>query len=334
MKLILRQFQSPGDIVMLTAAVRDLHRAYPGRYLTDVRTSAPDLWHHNPNITPIADDDPAARTIACHYPLIHQSNQRPIHFIQAFTAFLNDTLGTRIATTDFHGDIHLSDEERGWISQVAERVGEPLPFWLITAGGKYDFTAKWWDPARFQQVVDAFAGKILFVQVGAAEHHHPRLKGCLDLIGRTDLRQLVRLVHHAQGVVTPVSLLMHLAAAVPPPPGAPPRRPCVVVAGGREPPQWEAYPAHQFIHTVGALPCCADGGCWKSRVAPIGDGDEKDRPENLCVAPVASGAVTLPRCLDLITADHVVDRIAGYFRGGAVEFLKPPQSARVASLLP
>ena len=29
-KLILRNFQSPGDIVMLTAAVRDLHRAYPG----------------------------------------------------------------------------------------------------------------------------------------------------------------------------------------------------------------------------------------------------------------------------------------------------------------
>ena len=31
-KLILRNFQSPGDIVMLTAAVRDLHRCYPGRY--------------------------------------------------------------------------------------------------------------------------------------------------------------------------------------------------------------------------------------------------------------------------------------------------------------
>ena len=28
-KLVLRNFQSPGDIVMLTAAVRDLHRAYP-----------------------------------------------------------------------------------------------------------------------------------------------------------------------------------------------------------------------------------------------------------------------------------------------------------------
>ena len=40
-KLILRNFQSPGDIVMLTAAVRDIHRAHPGEFLTDVRTSCP-----------------------------------------------------------------------------------------------------------------------------------------------------------------------------------------------------------------------------------------------------------------------------------------------------
>jgi hypothetical protein len=42
-KLILRNFQSPGDILMLTAAVRDLHRAHPGEFLTDVRTSCPGL---------------------------------------------------------------------------------------------------------------------------------------------------------------------------------------------------------------------------------------------------------------------------------------------------
>ena len=47
-KLVLTNFQSPGDIVMLTAAVRDLHRAHPGEFLTDVRTSCPDLWLNNP----------------------------------------------------------------------------------------------------------------------------------------------------------------------------------------------------------------------------------------------------------------------------------------------
>ena len=43
-RLILRSFQSPGDVVMLTAAVRDLHAACPGQFVTDVRTSADALW--------------------------------------------------------------------------------------------------------------------------------------------------------------------------------------------------------------------------------------------------------------------------------------------------
>ena len=132
-------------------------------------------------------------------------------------------------------------------------------------------------------VVERFAGRILFVQVGEAGHHHPALRGVLDLRGRTTLRQLVRLVHHAQGVLCPVTLLMHLAAAVEVGPGMPRNRPCVVVAGGREPAQWEAYPHHQYLHTNGALRCCDHGGCWKARVVPLGDGDKMDEARNLCV---------------------------------------------------
>jgi len=55
-KLILSNFQAPGDAVMLTAAVRDLHRSYPGRFLTDVRTPYPELWDNNPYLNEIDDD--------------------------------------------------------------------------------------------------------------------------------------------------------------------------------------------------------------------------------------------------------------------------------------
>ena len=41
-KIILRNRQSPGDIVVLSAAVRDLHLTYPGQFLTDVRWGAMD----------------------------------------------------------------------------------------------------------------------------------------------------------------------------------------------------------------------------------------------------------------------------------------------------
>ena len=55
-RLILRNFQSPGDIVMLTAAVRDLHRSNPGQFVTDVRTPCPQLWENNPHLTPLKED--------------------------------------------------------------------------------------------------------------------------------------------------------------------------------------------------------------------------------------------------------------------------------------
>ena len=172
-------------------------------------------------------------------------------------------------------------------------------------------------------------GHVLFVQVGESGHAHPPLRGVLDLRGKTTLRELVRLVYHAQGVLCPVTLMMHLAAAVECPPGRVRNRPCVVVAGGREPPHWEAYPHHQFLHRAGALRCCENGGCWKSRVVPLGDGDEKDAPENCCVDVVG----TLPRCMDLIAAEDVIRAIEVYFAGGAIDYLTDDEARSVAEVL-
>jgi ADP-heptose:LPS heptosyltransferase len=293
---------------MLTAAVRDLHRKYPGMFLTDVRTPCPQLWENNPDITPLDEFETGTETIACHYPLIHRSNSTPAHFVQGFIEYLNCILDLRIQITEFRGAIYLSDQERAWISQVDELTGGGQPFWIVAAGGKRDFTVKWWDWRRYQQVVNHFSDRILFVQIGESGHYHPPLENVIDLRGKTDLRQLIRLVYHAEGVLSPVSLPMHLAAAVETRPRGPKNRPCVVVAGGREPPHWEAYPHHQFIHTVGALRCCDNGGCWKSRTAPLGDGQSGDLPENLCVDVRGD----LPACMDMITAEDVIRRIGMY----------------------
>jgi hypothetical protein len=318
-KLILRNFQSPGDGVMLTAALRDLHLCYPRTFKTDVRSSCPALWENNPWLTPLDEKDPEVRVLRCDYPMVHRSNEAPLHFIHGFIEDLNRKLDLSIRATEFKGDLHLSAREKSWYSQVREILGEDLPFWIVVSGGKYDFTAKWWDPARTQKVVDHFLGRLLFVQVGEQGHHHPPLRNVIDLRGKTDLRQLVRLVYHSQGVLCGVSALMHLAAAVEVKGGRPKNRPCVVVAGGREPSQWEAYPHHQYLHTNGALLCCDNGGCWKSRVLPLGDGDEADK--SLCVDPVGS----LPRCMDMITAEDVIRRVELYFQGGAVRPLTPEE---------
>jgi len=323
-KLLLKAGYAPGDIIMLTAAVRDLQRCYPGEFQVDVRTPYPDLWRHNPYLTPLQKNAPDVEPLDCDYPLIQLANRLPFHALHGFVRFLNDHLGRQISPTDFRGDIHLSPEEQAAPSQVECLLESRIPYWLISAGGKFDLTIKWWEHARWQAVVDHFRERILFVQVGGARDFHPRLDGVLDLRGWTNLRQLIRLVYRAQGVLCPVTCLMHLAAAVPTPAGQPPLRPCVVVAGGREPVHWEAYPGHRFLHNVGALPCSADGGCWKRRTVPLGDGDENDQPEHLCVAPVAD----LPRCMDLITPQEVIRAIDTFFQGGTLGELTARQARK------
>ncbi|HEX4646867.1 MAG TPA: glycosyltransferase family 9 protein, partial [Verrucomicrobiae bacterium] len=322
-KLLLKCGLSAGDIVMLTAAVRDLHRCHPGRFVTDVRTPFPELWENNPFLASLSEEDPGVEQIDCSYPLINQCNDTPYHCLHGFIEFFNDRLGLAIKPAAFKGDIHLSEQEKAWYSQVHEVTGEDTPFWILAAGGKYDVTLKWWQSERYQEVVNHFRGKIQFVQVGGHGHHHPKLDGVIDLRGQTSFRELVRLVYHAQGVLCPITALMHLAAAVETKPGRPSNRACVVIAGGREPAHWEAYPGHQFIHTNGALACCANGGCWKDRTVPLRDGDQRDRPGHLCVN-VING---LARCLDLITPAEVICRIETYFRGGALQYLSSHEKA-------
>lgn len=321
-KLILRCGLAPGDIVMLTAAVRDLHRLYPGKFLTDVRTSCPDIWDHNPYLTPLSEDDPEVEQIDCAYPLINKCNTTPYHCLHGFIEFLNERLNLSIKPTVFQGDIHLSQRERTWYSQVYEVAGRNIPFWIVAAGGKYDVTIKWWKTERYQEVVDRFRGRLQFVQVGQVGHHHPKLDGVIDLRGQTTLRELIRLVYHAQGVLCSVTALMHLAAAVPRGPRQALHRPCVVVAGGREPAHWEAYPDHQFIHTNGMLNCCSNAPCWKDRSFRLRDGDPRDRQRELCLD--APGG--LPRCMGMISAGEVVRRIEMYFEGGV---LKPLARAQI-----
>lgn len=139
-RLLLKSFQSPGDVVMLTAAVRDLHAACPGQFVTDVRTSADELWHHNPWITPLDEYDPEVDVLDMHYPLIHQSNQRPYHFLHGFVQYLESSLDRRIPVTRFHGDIHLAPEEKEWPPLPGQDL--PSKYWIMIAGGKHDFTAK------------------------------------------------------------------------------------------------------------------------------------------------------------------------------------------------
>jgi len=321
-KVIFKNFQAPGDIVMMTAAIRDLHMNHPGKFVTDVRTNSMSIWENNPYITKMRENDPGVESYSTEYPLIHQSNQGPYHFSEGFTEHFEDLLDIRIKNRIGRGQIIMSSQEEGWGNTERgtwfKEFGyqQDVHYWILNAGYKNDFTAKMWPAHRYQSVVDHFKGRIAFVQIGHKDHNHPNLKGVINLVGKTDDRQLIRLVWASSGVLTPCSYPMTLAAAVPVRPGTCNGhldRPCVIVAGGREPSGWQAYTNHQFIHTCGTLPCCSNGGCWISRVKPIGDGDEKDR-KNLCQHVVKTkDGDEIPYCMDMISSDEVIRRIELYY---------------------
>ena len=211
--------------------------------------------------------------------------QRPHHVLEAYCEGLARALGLPELRPRhwLRPSLLLTAEEKAWASQIQEVTGRRDPFWLINAGTKQDYTAKAW--RGYQRVVELTADRIRWVQVGSAEHLHEPLTGtALNLLGATDLRQLVRLVYHAEGVLCGVTALQHLAHWVEPGPANPlGRRQAVIVAGGREPPHWFAYPGQHVFHTIGELDCCARGGCWRSRIEPLRDGAHHNH--SLCSHP-------------------------------------------------
>lgn len=317
-KILFKNSQSPGDILMLTAAVRDLKLSHPDIEI-GIDTSCMEIWENNPHITKLDKNDKNVEVYKAEYPLIHNSNEGQYHFIHGFRKDIEEKLNLIIKPTKFKGDIHISGEEKSWTSQI-EEMGIKDKFWIIVAGGKYDFTAKWWPPSYYQEVVNHFKGKITFVQCGEEGHWHPYLDNVINLVGKTNLRQFIRLIYHSIGIVSPISFAMHATAAIESRHGLK-NRPAIIIAGGREPSQWEKYPHHRFLETNGCLLCCDNGGCWKSRCHKVGDGDSKDTEKELCLSPVKTeDGINVAKCLFMIKPRDVICAIEMYYNGGVLKY--------------
>lgn len=339
-KLILKSFQSPGDTLMLTAAIRDLHRTYPKIFLTDVRTFQLDIWKNNPYITKLSNDDPSVVQIDCEYNLIHSSNQLPYHFIHGFRMDLEKKLGIKISAGEFRGEVYLSQEEKEETS-LLDKYGITGDFWIVIPGGKYDYTAKWPYPDYLQEVINYFQNKITFVSCGHKDDFHPNLKNVIDLRGKTSIRDFIKLMYHAYGVLCPVTFAMHLAAAVETKPGRPKNRACVVIAGGREPVQWEQYPHHRYLSMNGCMDCCNDGGCWKDRATLIND-DDTHKNDNSCVYPIEIntkedidsskflGSLKIAKCITMITPSDIIRSINMYYQHFSDVSIEPCSTYNVA----
>lgn len=301
--LILKNSLSPGDVLVMTAAVYSLHRQHPGRFLTAVETTADALFEGNPDIVSKERAyEEGGQLLEMHYPAVHQSNQRGIHMMAGYCEWLEDRLGVKVPLLTNRPMLYVRYREKTWINQVAE-TGDEQPFWLLNAGVKQDYQAKQYP--HYQKVVDLLQGRVRFVQIGERHHLHRPLTGVAHgFLGKTDCRQLVRLVYNCQGVVSGVSFPMHLAAAL--------QKPAVILAGGREPRAWNTYPKQVLFSTVGQYDCCREEACWRSRVRKMGDNSEQDN--SLCTLPAETDPPA-GRCMAEIEPERVAEEI-WKFSGG------------------
>jgi ADP-heptose:LPS heptosyltransferase/SAM-dependent methyltransferase len=311
-KIVLVNDLSPGDILLMSIALRSLHKAHPGKYISDVRSPCNEIFMNNPYVTHINVPDPAAankaiedlkkdethppiilgdtKYIISHYPLIHVSGMTGLPFADGHRMFLAKQLGIDIPRTGMKPDIFFSPMELSLPRMVKGK------YWIINAGIKNDYTLKWY--AYYQEVVDMLKDKIQFVQVGqvAPGHNHPPLNGVIDLRGKTTLRQLFLLSHYSEGSICAVSLQMVVMAAL--------SKPCVVIAGAREGTRWQLNPDHRFLYMTGAMKCATYDGCWRSKKEEC---DFKSR----------SGE---PMCMELIRPEDVARAVELYYLGGRLSY--------------
>lgn len=325
--ILIAHNRAPGDITCLTAAVRDLALTYPGKFDIHVLTTCSQIWKHNPHVVKICNEPlPHIERIDATYgPQITDTNEHVAqrHFVSAFHKDLGKQLGVKLHCLFPKGDLYLDD----W-----HKANPPISgrYWYMIAGGKQDATVKIWSANNWQIVVDRLnALGLRIVQDGTniAGHIHPRLDGVLNVIGTGDLRDMIWKIYHAEGVLCTVTAAMHMAAAL--------DKPCVVVAGGREHWHWEAYVnvvgglfgpkcapvavPHQYLHTIGLLPCCKVKGCWMNKVTK----KEPDKDGRWCKRPIDDGyGQMIPTCLSVITPEHVEKAVLSYYANGTLPPLK------------
>lgn len=334
--LIIMNQWALGDTVCLSALVRDIHRAYPGRYRILMNGNYKNVfWRNNPNCEVLTTGYDGATVFSPNYVQGIREAGRGVkrHFLAWFHEEFKRKFNLEVPVTEPKGDIHLTEMEK------ANRL-VPHRYWLVVAGGKLDMPAKIWYTDRFQRVVDTLAHYGVYcIQAGndARKHYHPTLLNCGTAVGKTrDERDLFSLIYHAEGIICGITSFMHLAAVF--------DKPCVVIAGGREEWWWEAYSnhgqfgptcsqvavEHAYLHTIGLYDCQSTNngtkGCWKDRVVPLEQADltHPNRKNKICERPLRNGIQPMASCMAEITVDHVVEAVMRYYELGLIPPIDKP----------
>jgi hypothetical protein len=266
---------APGDDLLLTPVLRAMDE--DGRGPTWVMTSHAGLFAGNPHVAHVLPfDDGLARALSVlgvrrmrlRYHDYLPAEDRSVAPSEHIVRLLARRAGID-RPVDVAPEVFLTPAEVA-AGRLAPRQ---VAIQSTAQGAGMPLRNKEWYPERFQQVVDALAGRFTFVQLGLATD--PPLAGAVDLRGRTSLREAGAVLANSLAFVGLVGFLMHMARAV--------GTPAVIVYGGREHPSQSGYAGNRNLFSP--VPCAP---CWLWNTCPFG--------------------VT---CMDRIPADEVAAALLG-----------------------
>ncbi len=192
-------------------------------------------------------------------------------------------------------DLHLTEEQKNNKEEFLKKHNLPQRYWVIAAGGKKDCTSKIYDWKRVDEAIKEVKQNerikdLQFIQIGQSNHQLQftiKLNNTLNYIDKFKQQELLELVYHSEGVITQVSLLLHLAGAF--------NKPCVAIYGGREDDNFAAYKGQVKLSTIGLLDCCKVEGCWLNECNNLNENG-------------------IQKCMDMITSEDIVRGIKHYYR--------------------
>ncbi|GJG87924.1 hypothetical protein tb265_31050 [Gemmatimonadetes bacterium T265] len=265
-----------GDDLMCTAVLREMRRRrYRGVWMM---TRFPALFARNPDVDVVVPHDYRYQRMvnwvgghdcfAEYTPWYDRAADVSPVPRQHIIALMCEAAGLT-GSVALRPYLYLSDAERAR-GRVAPRQ---IALHSSGASAQSAMKNKEWFPDRLQAVVDALRGDYTLVQLGAADD--PPLDGCVDLRGKTSIRESAAILANSVLFLGQVGLLMHLARAV--------DRPGVIIYGGRELPWQSGYACNTNLATE--LWCSP---CWRW---------------NACHNPVER------LCMRRITVDEVVNAV-------------------------
>lgn len=291
-----------------------LRRKFNVRFSTGRKPHFGQVFYGNPYLEDFKGD-PDLKLMLGTQIVCNQTATTGCHMTEAFRLCFMAKTGFQFPMGERLPDLHLTDDEVNLPPIIEGR------YWVIATGKRPPFTSKFWPPERWQYVVSQFP-EITFVQIGfedgkkESEYYQPMIYGdnVIDMIGQTQdarsgIRDLFRLVYHADGCLSLVSSLMHVAAGF--------RKPCVVIGGARENVKLEAYPFHRYIHYQGSMKCIGKDPKGYERNH---DGIYSCFKESADACPNLDQGY--PTCMLMIDPEQVIDGMRSYYVGGALEMPK------------